>query len=770
MLLLAGCGGSKQPAAVDVGIGVDSPPSLDELKAVLDAEFARLGVDPEKAVAVAPAGQANAVFDLSAKVIDPDGEGGEPPTGIELEWTEQLQGDYDQNGLVNYSDLTPISQQWNEVVSYDDAALHGGFQWWPTGDPDDAEGGSPLAEGTGALNWRRARVDGQRDGLITVNEITPIGQHWLERLSGYRVYVKGPGDAGFSLHDAATTTRDNFVPVRYSYTLPVDASGLHGIYVAAYDDESGTEGPASAAVYVDVDTGSVNHGPVASLSVTPGFAGAPAEITLDATASYDVDGTVAAYHWDFDGDGIVDWVSTEPVPEQSSGGTVELITPGAEGVVTATYTQGSAEWLYPSVVAVDDQDAQSAAASAKLGISGWETELLADPVNANINFYPEAVSHDPFTGQICLAGYVMSGTTPPWAGESVKGVYWARRTGAEQWDIELAQDFTDPDILGDWDSVSWISPIRMLWDGNGNPILTVGYYKQFPWLHKYKTIIIRRNDEGTWELDALLVDYVTGDAAIAQSGAFHFKLCYYTSNSDFQYYLGEYSGGDVHITDTGYYNDPDESQILHVFCLDDDDQVHFGIRDPDRTDWHSLYILDPVAENEWTPRKLLTIEDGDYSSLGWKKLLCEADRIVCLCTAYSKTDPVFGSAYGLYLAVTDGESTNAVCIRENVDSSKCRLFPLHDGYAVFAPEDSYQEETDQFSIYYYHLSDELQTGLAEEITYLDRSDHETDSKIVLNSAHCTVDGCGAAVHVLSGADYGEGAYGMFLSIRVDPRT
>ena len=464
-LVLAGCGGSKQPAAVDVGIGVDSPPSLDELEAALQAEFQRLGIDPAKVVAAAPQGQQNAVFDLSAAVIDPDGEGGEPPTGIELSWTEQLQGDYDQNGLVNYSDLTPISQQWDKAVAYDDPALHGGFQWWPTGDPDDAEGGSPPAEGTGALNWRRARVDGQRDGLITVNEITPIGQHWLERLSGYRVYVKAPGDAGFSLHDAATTTRDNFVPVRYSYTVPVDAAGIHGIYVAAYDDESGTEGPASAAVYVDVDTGSVNHGPVASLSVAPGFAGAPAEIALDASQSYDVDGTITAYMWDFDGDDVVDWISTEPVPEQSSGGAVESITPGADGIVTATFTQGSADRMYPNVVAIDDQDAESAVATAKLGISGWTLELITDEEDPQLGIEHFSLDQDPTTGQVVACG-TDSGSN---------NAYIAWREGPGVWREELIVSVETHDYF-EGSTERDILP-RLRWDGSGEPAIFMDFTK-----------------------------------------------------------------------------------------------------------------------------------------------------------------------------------------------------------------------------------------------------------------------------------------------------
>ncbi|MBN2081033.1 hypothetical protein JW859_02380 [bacterium] len=46
--------------------------------------------------------------------------------------------------------------------------------------------GDPL--GDGAANWRVARVDGNSDGLVYLTDITTIAQHWNERLDGYRIY------------------------------------------------------------------------------------------------------------------------------------------------------------------------------------------------------------------------------------------------------------------------------------------------------------------------------------------------------------------------------------------------------------------------------------------------------------------------------------------------------------------------------------------------------------------------------------------------------
>lgn len=189
----------------------------------LNAEFARLGIDPDKVPAKAPAGSGNGVFDLVVGISDPDGEGPLLPDGIELSWTERSIGDYDGNGIVNISDLTPLGQKLDTEVAYRAGEA---VVYYPLGDP--------VAD---SANWLNARVDGDGNGLISQADITPIAQHWKEILSGYRVYRRGPGggggfellpdpespSSGYSIQRSAQPGQ----PVRYSY---VDEPPLPGEY------------------------------------------------------------------------------------------------------------------------------------------------------------------------------------------------------------------------------------------------------------------------------------------------------------------------------------------------------------------------------------------------------------------------------------------------------------------------------------------------------------------------------------------------------------
>jgi len=293
LLLLSACGGGSASTSVATG-GQVSAPSLEELQDALKAEFDRLGIDPEKVTAKAPQKAENTTFDFAVELDDPDGPGGDPHDGIALSWTERLVGDYNQDGMVTGNDLTPLGQNYSMSTSipkakYDDPALHGGITYWPTGDP----------RGSGALNWRMARVDGNHDGHILLYDITPIAVHWEERLTGYRVWRKPPGgsfelmpdpdDAGSEMTiprpDASEITND--APVVYDF-LDAQAvagelgDGVYSYYIEPYDETTSTAGPASAIITIDTATGIVNQSPVAALSVSPNFAGAPAVITLDA--------------------------------------------------------------------------------------------------------------------------------------------------------------------------------------------------------------------------------------------------------------------------------------------------------------------------------------------------------------------------------------------------------------------------------------------------------------------------------------------------------
>jgi PKD repeat protein len=315
-VLCCACGGNGSSGVLEKATVLNSGGSAAELRTLLDSELARLGVDPGRVVA-AVAGPGNAVFDLHATLIDPDGVGAEPPTSVRLTWTERLVGDYDQNGEVAVSDITPLALRFGGTVDYIDSFLLDGLEWYPAGDPDidgGVEPGSPPANGSGAYNWRLARVDGDYNGEIGITDITPIAQHFGQRLDGYRVYRRVAGESDFTLipgtggltiaRGSESAPVDLTRPVRYEYSEDVSGFGPFEYYVAPYDEDSSAEGPASGLV-----TAVSNQSPVAGLTATPLSGREPLEVNFDASTSIDTDGDIVAYEWDFDGDGTFEFES-----------------------------------------------------------------------------------------------------------------------------------------------------------------------------------------------------------------------------------------------------------------------------------------------------------------------------------------------------------------------------------------------------------------------------------------------------------------------------
>ena len=74
-----------------------------------------------------------------------------------LSWDYYLTGDYNQNGLVEVADLTPLGVHFNK-------------------------------QGAFAAESIESVVDGNDDGLIGVSDITPIGQNWDCGVAAYNIY------------------------------------------------------------------------------------------------------------------------------------------------------------------------------------------------------------------------------------------------------------------------------------------------------------------------------------------------------------------------------------------------------------------------------------------------------------------------------------------------------------------------------------------------------------------------------------------------------
>jgi hypothetical protein len=271
LLVTVSCGTKQQPEA----------PNIDALRAAFLAELRLLNKDLAKIVSAAPQGLDNAVFDLTAVVAEP----GNPTEGLKLTWTERLTGDYNQDGLVSINDLTPISANWNASIQYDAPELHGGFSDWPTGDPDSA----------GAPNWRLARVDGDTNGLITISELTPLASHLGEKLSGYRVFRKGPSDPSFiqlenprnpaSLLTVDRPVASTSVPVRYSFTDFPPESGIYEYYVVAYSNGDGASPITSNIAQASIEAG-FNDTTPPNWTTTIGITNATANVDGTVTVTF----------------------------------------------------------------------------------------------------------------------------------------------------------------------------------------------------------------------------------------------------------------------------------------------------------------------------------------------------------------------------------------------------------------------------------------------------------------------------------------------------
>ena len=248
-LLLSACAGSGQDsvsiAPVETAPATASPslpataPSEVELTSLLLAELERFGIDPDCPQPRLPVGAAakagsrdfhdygmGSGNELAFKVDtleftgwtdDPDGPDGAlaPSTGV-LRWVEALTGDYDQNGEVGLSDITPIAQYWGEAVEYVDITDGEGTRRAPAGDP----------LGEGARNWRLARVDGNGDGEIGVQDLTPLAQSFGFKLDSYNLCWLVPEGDGMKMRMEYGIPRPSVEPdkpVVYTWELDFGA-------------------------------------------------------------------------------------------------------------------------------------------------------------------------------------------------------------------------------------------------------------------------------------------------------------------------------------------------------------------------------------------------------------------------------------------------------------------------------------------------------------------------------------------------------------------
>lgn len=219
---------------------------------------------------------------------------------FELRWGYASNGDYNQNGTVAVTDLTPIGSHFLEDVPGDDQ------------------------------NSIQAVIDGNGSGEIGIADLTAIGLNFGIAVNSYNVYAStdiadvptensganGPGAELKGTVPFSAVQGDQFAARRsFSFALPQSQIGWF-YWVRPNDaaDGSGADGtPSSVASF---GGNAANLDPVAALSADPLSGGNPLEVNFDASGSTDPDGSagnnsdIVQHQWDFNGDGLIDDVST----------------------------------------------------------------------------------------------------------------------------------------------------------------------------------------------------------------------------------------------------------------------------------------------------------------------------------------------------------------------------------------------------------------------------------------------------------------------------
>jgi PKD repeat protein len=461
-----------------------------------------------------PTGEANRIDDLA---IADNGDG-----TYTLFWHYRNAGDYDQNGTVGISDITPLAQHFGESVPEDD------------------------------LNRTsiQAVIDGSGNGKVGIEDITAIAQNYQIVVHHYAAQSAASEDGPWEpLGDVAQAPGAG--AGRLQYECVVSGQANLWLRVVACDAEGNTAESSNV-----VEIGSADSGPVAVIStdLTSGYC--PLSVHFDGSGSNDPGGgQILQYAWDFTDDGL--WDSYGPSIDhayESPGNYTAVLRVMDEdskwGYATVSITvedQGSREWVHTwggeysdmaKGLAVDSggnayvtgygcsdvillkysTDGSLLWAKTWGGVD-WE-EPTAIGVDSDGNAYVTGwtTSYTAGSGDAFLLKYSPEGTLlwqrtwggvnddPPWAiavnGEEVYVTGYTTSFGEGAWDVFLLKYDADGNLLWQttWGSISYEGGLALCVDSAGD--VFVGGY---------------RCAIGTLNLDVLLLKYDSDGALITQA-------------------------------------------------------------------------------------------------------------------------------------------------------------------------------------------------------------------------------------------------------------
>ena len=216
---------------------------------------------------------------------------------------------------------------------------------------------------------------------------------------------------GYAVSDAVLefgVTNNSVVEIVETYEK-TDQNGIAGLNLSAKNS-----GSVKLLAYyggcsdeLDLTVNITKIAPVAVFSYTPRYPAVGEMITFDASSSYDPDGSIVTYEWDFDGDGVTDANGVTATYSYSTWGskTVELTVVDNEGLENTTSVQVYVgDLVYNNdAVAVDGPDSQ--------GIKGGVEFTVTNRFNSPVTI--DSITIDPLDDSINVIRDRMTGSGSP---------------------------------------------------------------------------------------------------------------------------------------------------------------------------------------------------------------------------------------------------------------------------------------------------------------------------------------------------------------------
>lgn len=288
--------------------GVDAA-LWDELKSALKTALATNNQQlTTRTASIPPTGEINRINDLA---IADDGDG-----TYSLTWHYRNVGDYDQNGTVGISDITPLAQHFGETYNLDTES-----------------------------NSIQAVIDGSGNEKIGIEDITPIAQCFSIAVAQYS--VKGADAlAGPYVESATESIGEPVNDARKVLTMNIGASP-QGYWQVVPEDSDGAQGEASNIAGIALQI----------VSVTPTEVKEGTVVTFTAEV---LGAGPLSYEWDFGGGAQYEtYTGASPravLTRETGEFPASLTVTGPTGADTYPFTLSklAREWKYEVVLANPD--------------------------------------------------------------------------------------------------------------------------------------------------------------------------------------------------------------------------------------------------------------------------------------------------------------------------------------------------------------------------------------------------------------------------------